>query len=705
MAIFTVAVWWCQPASSQTLASGSSALPSFAATPAGPTKTVADPNIPQQRTSSHAVALAMTVVALLAIVALFLFYSWHRRQLAREKTRSEHLENQLLLARLTLDTVPLNIFWYGSDFKISMVNEAACRATGLSRENLLQKTIHDFDPLFPTDEKGRKKTWEKIMTQRHFTHYGHLCNVHGACHPTEEQVSFLSSPDGDYVVVISQDITERMSQERKLKQNAAELIRAKDMAETANRLKSEFLSNMSHEIRTPMNAIIGYSEMLTQANLTDREKEYVQTIIKSGKSLILIINDILDLSKIEAGRLKIHKQSVDAVLFFKNIGSMFSERAAGKGISLQVDIDQNIPSPLIFDETRLRQVLFNLLGNAVTFTDQGQVNLRVRHQVLSDQEISLAIAVEDSGIGIPYTDQKTLFEPFRKGSADQARNNGSSGLGLALSQRLISLMGGTISLKSTPGKGSSFEILLPTVEVTANAPVSPPPPGPGRLTFLGGHLLVVDDVQINCRLITDFFRTSSVKISSAANGKEALELIRKEKPDLILMDLKMPIMDGYEATTIIKQDPDLADIPVVAVSASVLDFDNKDGLFDGSLTKPFHIKDLEREMTRFLKYDSASPAADSAVPEKKEAPQALPENVVNKIQAILSRHDKKSGNLSDAIQLGREIEQLGQDESQPGLVRIGEKLWASAEKFDILTVEQLQAELHRYTEAGKNHAQ
>lgn len=641
---------------------------------------------------------------MLGLLALVLLYTWHRRLLSAEKMRSERLENQLLLARLTLDTVPLNIIWYDHNFNIAMVNEAACRATGLSREELAKKTIHDFDPDFPIDEKGRIKSWEKIKTQRHFSHFGHLCNINGACHPTEEQVSFLSAPDGDYVVVISEDITERMSQEQKLKHNATELIHAKDMAETANRLKSEFLSNMSHEIRTPMNAILGYSEMLTQANLTDREKDYVQAILKSGKALILIINDILDLSKIEAGRLKIRNQAVDTAMFFQNIASMFTVRATGKGLKLMLDLDKRIPSPLIFDETRLRQVLFNLLGNAVTFTEQGHVSLRVRHQVLDDKKISLAIAVDDSGIGISAEDQKTLFEPFRKGSGEQARNSGSSGLGLALSQRLVNLMGGTMSLKSTSGQGSTFEILLPEIQITNHAPNTPLPVHHGRITFVGGQVLVVDDVEINCRLIKEFFRTSPVQITSAANGKKALEALQKIKPDLILMDLKMPVMDGYEATGIIKKNPELAAIPVIAMSASVHHFDNKDSLFDGALTKPFLINDLEREMARFLQYQTDTPTPAPPVREAPPGIDTFPDSLIMKIQAILSKYIKKSGNLSEASLLGQEIEQLAQDENHAELAIIGRNLRVSAEKFDILSVEHFQAELQRYTQTGKSHA-
>lgn len=705
MTLLTITVWWCPAVSGQPLSHPNSPAKALHVPPLFPLSSLAfasqplaggnlaNPDIVVTRAPGQSLLPNMAVVTL-CILALFLFYLGHKRLLAREKSRRQALENQLFLARLTLDTAPLNIFWYDPDFRVSMVNEAACRATGLSQHELGQKTLYDLDPEFPDDEKGRKQAWEKIKTQRHVTHYGHLCTKDGACHPTKEQLSFLSSPDGDYVVVFSQDISERMNQEKKLKQKTAALLRAKDLAETANRLKSEFISNMSHEIRTPMNAIIGYSEMLTQSNLTERENEYVQTIIKNGKALILIINDILDLSKIEAGRLKIRPQSVDTILFFKNISTLFTEGASGKALQLLVDIDDTIPSPLIFDEKRLRQVLFNLVGNALTFNDQGHVALRVRHRQLSDQKISLAITIEDSGIGISDDARENIVEPFRKAGA--TRDSDGSGLGLAISQRLIALMGGTITISSVPGKGSTFEIFLPELEVAANASTTQAIPLQERCIFQGGHVMVVDDVQVNCRLIKDFFRTTPVRISTAANGKEALELLRQEKPDLILMDLKMPIMDGYEATAIIKQDPDLADIPVIAMSASVLSFDKTKSLFDGALAKPFQIMDLEQEMARFLKHQYSSQPPATLAQKAHLTLDSLPPDLTKKIHAILIRHDKKSGNLSDAARLGHEIEQLGQDEKHPDLAQIGKNLNASAVKFDVLRVEQLMAELQRY---------
>jgi two-component system sensor histidine kinase EvgS len=638
------------------------------------------------------------LVVVLVLLALVLLVAWQRRQLGRALARSEKLENQLLLARLTLDTIPLNIFWYDRDFRIVMVNEAACRATGLSREELAHKNLHDFDAAFPADAAGRAQAWEKIRNQRHFSHFGHLCNINGACHPTEEQVSFLSGPDDDYVVVISEDITERMKQERLLKHNAMELAQAKDMAETASRLKSEFLANMSHEIRTPMNAILGYSEMLAMANLTAREHEYVQAIIKSGKALILIINDILDLSKIEAGRLKIRKQPTDAPLFFENIGAMFAERATGKGLKLLLDLDKDLPPSLILDETRLRQVLFNLVGNAVTFTEKGQVCLRVRQHDMGDQKISLAIAVEDSGIGISAKDQETLFEPFRKGSGS------GSGLGLALSRRLVGLMGGRLSLRSTPGRGSTFEVLLPEIALADQDPSTPRPAPQGRLTFLGGTVLVVDDVQMNCRLIQDFFRASPVQITTAANGKEAVAMVKEQRPDLVLMDLKMPVMDGYEATALIRQEPELVNLPIIALSASAHTFDQQNSFFDGSLTKPFRINDLEQVMARYLPHLPDSEPQEITGAEPPAAAPPLPETLRRKVRALLARHGTKTGNLSDAGRLGQALEQLGLAENHPELAQTGRRLRDSAEKFDIVGVEELQTKLQRNSETGTPHA-
>ncbi|PLX49443.1 MAG: hypothetical protein C0613_07455 [Desulfobulbaceae bacterium] len=655
---------------------------------------------PEPQTGPSLGPALMTVALIgLLLVVLLVLYLGQRRQLLREKQRCRQLRQAFHLARLTLDKVPCAVFCYDSDLRMVEVNATACRATGMTRRELLNKSINSFDPTFAVDPK---ETWRHLQKEGQIKRDGQLCHVSGACHPTKEQITILSMADTDYLLVISQDISDSLRQEKKLHNYADELLRAKEAAETANRLKSEFLSNMSHEIRTPMNAIIGYSEMLAQSPLAEREKEYVETILKSGKALILIINDILDLSKIEAGRLKLHKQAVNTTFFFTNIGKMFKERAVQKGLELIIDLGAELPSPLLFDEVRLRQVLFNLLGNGVTFTNQGHVALRVRHQMTTPHTCRLTITVEDSGIGIAPEEQQNLFEPFHGPSGQAAQSPSSSGLGLAVSHRLVSLMGGTISLTSTPGQGSTFEIILPAIEMATDSSRPPAQRRHKRITFKSGHVLVVDDARMNCRLIEDFLRNTAVQVSSAANGEEALELLRHMRPDLILMDLKMPVMDGYQAATIIRDNPQLADIPIVAVSGSALGLEDQAPLFDGALTKPYNIRDLEQEMGRFLDHESAEPADTAPEPVEPDISGLLNAELAQKISTIVGRHDQQGGNLSAAAQLGREIIALGEREKIAELSGLGEKLRTSAEKFDILTVEKLQKKLKEYSREREN---
>ncbi|MBF0526292.1 MAG: response regulator [Deltaproteobacteria bacterium] len=385
------------------------------------------------------------------------------------------------------------------------------------------------------------------------------------------------------------------------------LLRAKESAEGANRAKGEFLANMSHEIRTPMNAILGFAEILTSNITDDQQREYLSGILSSGKTLLKLINDILDLSKIESGRLELSFHEVNPWQVLSEVQQIFQWKVQEKGLEFKIEIDPALPDALLLDGVRLRQILFNLVGNAAKFTHHGYIKLAAHKNITSEDHstLELIISVEDTGIGIPPDQIEQVFEAFRQQIGQDTTRYGGTGLGLSITRRLVEMMGGEITVKSVVGQGSVFRVLLNDVKVAARRlePDLPVWPVPESVIFEPALILVVDDVDLNRSLIKGFLNYPGMDIIEAANGAEAVEAARRYQPNLILMDMKMPVMDGTEATHIIKQDQRLKQIPVVVLTAAVSEEDEnkvrKAGC-DGFLRKPVSKQELYAELAKFL---------------------------------------------------------------------------------------------------------
>ncbi len=385
------------------------------------------------------------------------------------------------------------------------------------------------------------------------------------------------------------------------------LLEAKEEAERANRAKSEFLANMSHEIRTPLNAILGFSELLKNKNLQHpRYNDYVDGISDSGKNLLKLINDILDLSKIESGKLDIKYEPVNIYNLMAELNQIFSIKVSDKNLNFTIDIKKNTPQSLFLDEIRLRQVLFNLVGNAVKFTEHGFVAIEVNHTLNIEPEnsINLIIKVIDSGIGIPENQTNAIFEPFIQQEGQSARKYEGTGLGLSITKRLIGLMNGKIYVDSIVGKGSEFtvelnNIQIDTLNLDSNNKINETI---GHIEFLGSKILIVEDDLANMEILKGYLEDYNLKIIEAINGKIAIKVANDFKPDIILMDLQMPELDGFEAIKIIKFDDNLKHIPIIAVTASILldDVQNVKHITDGYLKKPVSKNELIRVLTRFL---------------------------------------------------------------------------------------------------------
>ncbi|WP_172684063.1 GAF domain-containing hybrid sensor histidine kinase/response regulator [Desulfosarcina cetonica] len=485
-----------------------------------------------------------------------------------------------------------------------------------------------------------------------------------------------------------------------------ELAIARKKADDANKAKSEFLANMSHELRTPLNAVTGFSELLSALATDPKQISYLDAIKTAGRNLLTLINDILDLSKIEAGRMDIAFAPVNLASIFMEMEQIFDNAINSRNLVFSSAIPPDQPEWLYLDEVRIRQILLNLIGNAIKFTEDGFVKLSSAYRKQGDDRLCLTIGVEDSGIGIPDDEQERIFESFEQRSGQDRARYGGTGLGLAITRRLVELMNGAISVSSTPGEGSRFKIELSDVKIASpeNRPSGNGPPAFENIAFSPARVLVVDDVESNRVLLTEILAKAGLDIITATNGREAVSMARQANPALILMDLRMPVLNGLEAMKQLKRSGDTSWIPIVALSASATQRDKTAALqrgFDGFLPKPFTIEGLIGEVSRHLAHtiqaamrseiqDVSACLAVDAVHHPAALRKRLKHEVIPSFQKL-----NKTFLASDFKNLGEMLVAIGKDFHAAPLAAYGSHM---LDVFNIFDIREMKACLSTYAE-------
>ena len=537
------------------------------------------------------------------------------------------MERTLTLSSNLIEASLDPLITISAEGKITDMNGALVNITGLTREELTGSNFLDY---FTEPQKARE-VYQKVFSNGSVADSPlTICHKDGKLTDVLFNGSVYKDDSGNVlgVVIVARDVTEqkRIATELKEAIGYAEMAtqiaeEAKSRAESATLLaegavkaKQQFLSNMSHEIRTPMNAIIGFTKVVLKTDLSVKQKEYLNAIKMSGEALIVLINDILDLAKVEAGKMTFEKIPFKMALSLSAMLHLFETKIQEKNLKLVKEYDKRIPEVLLGDPVRLHQIILNLLSNAVKFTTKGKITVSVRLLDENDEKVSIEFAVADTGIGIPGNKLEKIFENFQQASSGTSRLYGGTGLGLAIVKQLVESQGGSIHVRSKVNEGSDFSFILSFLKTNAKAELET------ELVELDAdminiNVLVVEDIALNQLLMKTLLDDFGFECDIADNGKIAIEKLRTKSYDIILMDLQMPEMNGFEATEYIRNEMK-SDIPIIALTADVTTVDlakcNAVGMND-YIAKPVDERLLYGKMIGLMKKKSPVTGSDTNV--------------------------------------------------------------------------------------------
>lgn len=548
---------------------------------------------------------SLTDAILLSIISSPLIYLWIiKPQINRQKKNIHIIADNVIDGIIAIDANGI----------INYANPATEKIFGYSMEELMGKSINMLMPM-PYD-RGHNQYIKKYLK----TGIKNIIGIgretvgqrkDGSIFPISLAISEIKSDNKSIFVGVIQDITERKEAEKKVEE-------ARDAAIEASKAKSNFLANMSHEIRTPMNTIIGISDVLSENSKDEEHREYLEILKRSGDHLLSLINDVLDISKIEAGHMKLEKDYFHLSKLIKKVYDMLCIKAHEKGLHLSYSVSPNVPDYLVGDSSKLKQILINLIGNAIKFTQAGEIKIRVKKINHGDtfsssyhygnryndapqynNDIDILFEIEDTGIGIPQDSLKTIFHNFVQVDNSSTRKYGGTGLGLAISKKLVELMGGNIWAESEINVGSKFyfttKFIMMQKEITPHRHTQTTKTkieNHKSKAKYNRHILLVDDSEDNRKLIELYLKGLPYNVESAENGLVAIEKYKNSSFDMILMDIQMPQLDGYIATQKIRkweEDNNLAATPIVIVSANAFDEARQKSMESGAtsyLTKP-----------------------------------------------------------------------------------------------------------------------
>ncbi len=519
----------------------------------------------------------------------------------RSEQRIRKMERQVEKLLWVVSKTDNSMAIASADGIIEWVNEGFERLTGYKPDDVIGTHA---DLLYAGGISGlnpESSGYKELMsTKQSVTYEAKNYRSDGTWHWVFTTLTPIINDEGEIVniVAIDSDITARKEAELQLMQSK---LRAEKLAKT----KEDFLANMSHEIRTPMNAIVGMVQLLNDTSVSEKQAKYLKSISFASENLLSIINDVLDFSKLEADAVVFEETDIEIVECVDHIGDLFRSKAEEKGLELKTSVAENVPSKVIGDPTKVCQIMTNLLGNAIKFTEEGQVSLSVAQNGATDKVVELELAISDTGIGIPEEKRASVFSSFEQAETNTTRKYGGTGLGLAITKKLAEGMGGSINLSSEVGKGSTFSVVIPFAiakeEKEEKEEAKQSKENPEIISLEGKRVLLVEDNELNQMVANEFLTSAGIDVTIVDDGALAVESVEKEKFDLILMDIQMPNMDGYQAAG--KMRSDGIETPIIAMTAHAFSGEKEKCLAAGMndyLTKPIKRDLLHAKISELL---------------------------------------------------------------------------------------------------------